>query len=92
MQWQELAAALINEGKNWNYTPQQYINHFPVWLNKLSNKVVDHFTDCVLNVKPNISNPYLIKAILWTLSSPHAIYATHWLFWFGDNPKSGRCL
>ncbi len=79
MQWQEIAAALINEGKNWNYTPQQYINHFPVWLNKLSNKVVDHFTDSVLKVKPNVSNPYLIKAILWTLSLPHAIYATHWL-------------
>lgn len=79
MQWQELAAALINEGKNWNNTPQQYINQFPLWLNKLSNKVVEHFTDCVLKVKPNVSNPYLIKAILWTLSSPHAIYATHWV-------------
>ncbi|MEO8892747.1 MAG: hypothetical protein ABI417_14740, partial [Coleofasciculaceae cyanobacterium] len=79
MQWQEIAAALINEGKNWNNTPQQYINQFPVWLNKLSNKVVEHFTDSVLKVKPNISNPYIVKAILWTLSLPHAIYATHWL-------------
>lgn len=79
MQWQEIAAALINEGKNWNYTAQQYINHFPVWLNKLSNKVVDHFTDCALTIKPNVTNPYLIKAILWTLSAPHSIYATHWL-------------
>lgn len=79
MQWQELAASLINEGKNWNNTPQQYINQFPVWLNKLSNKVVEHFTDSVLKVKPNISNPYIVKAILWTLSLPHAIYATHWL-------------
>ncbi len=79
MQWQELAAALINEGKNWNNTPQQYINQFPLWLNKLSNKVVEHFTDSVLKVKPNVSNPYLIKAILWTLSLPHTIYATHWL-------------
>lgn len=79
MQWQELATALINEGKNWNYTPQQYINHFPSWLSKHSNKVLDHFTDCVIKIKPNVNNPYLIKAILWTLSAPHSIYATHWL-------------
>lgn len=79
MQWQELAAALINEGKKWNYTPQQYISLFPSWLSKHSNKVVEHLTDCVLQIKPNINNPYIVKAILWTLSSAHAIYATHWL-------------
>jgi hypothetical protein len=79
MQWQELAAALINEGRKWNYTPQQYINQFPSWLSKYSNKVVEHLTDSVLQIKPNINNPYIVKAILWTLSSAHAIYATHWL-------------
>jgi hypothetical protein len=79
MQWQELAAALINEGKKWNYTPQLYISLFPSWLSKHSNKVVEHLTDCVLQIKPNIDNPYIVKAILWTLSSAHAIYATHWL-------------
>lgn len=79
MQWQELAAALINEGKNWSYTPQQYINLLPSWLSKYSSKAVEHFTECVLQIKPNISNPYIVKAILWTLSPAHAIYATHWL-------------
>jgi hypothetical protein len=82
MQWQEVAAALINEVKKWNYTPQQYIGLFPSWLSKYSNKVVDHLTDCVLQIKPNINNPYIVKAILWTLSSAHAIYATHWLSGF----------
>ena len=79
MQWQELAAALINEVKKWNYTPQQYISLFPSWLSKYSNKVVEHLADCVLQIKSNINNPYIVKAILWTLSSAHAIYATHWL-------------
>ncbi|HBB33030.1 MAG TPA: hypothetical protein DDZ80_01505 [Cyanobacteria bacterium UBA8803] len=79
MQWQELAAALINEGKQWNYTPQQYINLFPDWLRKYSSKLVEHLTDCVIQIKPNIHNPYLVKAILWTLSNTHRIYATHWL-------------
>ncbi|AFZ16211.1 hypothetical protein [Allocoleopsis franciscana] len=82
MQWQELAATLINEGKKWNYTPQQYISLFPSWLSKHSNKVVEHFTDCILQIKPHINNPYIVKAILWTLSSAHAIYATHWLSGF----------
>ena len=79
MQWQELAAALINEVKKWNYTPQQYISLFPLWLSKHSNKVVEHLTDCVLQLKPHINNPYIVQAILWTLSSTYAIYATHWL-------------
>ncbi|WRH65716.1 MAG: hypothetical protein RSE13_18190 [Planktothrix sp. GU0601_MAG3] len=26
-----------------------------------------------------IENPYIVRAILWTLSSPHAMYATYWL-------------
>ena len=79
MQWQELAAALINEAKNWNYTPQQYIDNFPSWLSKYSHKAVDNLTSLVLQVKHYINNPYIIKAILWTLSSDYRLYATHWL-------------
>lgn len=79
MQWQELATALINDAKNWQHTPEQYINAFPSWLNKYSSKIVDHLTDNVLQVKPDIHNPYLVKAILWTLFQPYSIYATHWL-------------
>jgi hypothetical protein len=79
MQWQELAAALINEARNWNYTPQQYLAIFPKWLSKYSNKLGDMLTNLVLQVKPDIDNPYIVTAILWTLSSAHARYATHWL-------------
>jgi len=79
MQWQELAAALINQVKHWNYTPQQYIDIFPSWLNKHSHKAVDNLTNLVLQAKHYINNPYLVKAVLWTLSTEYAIYATHWL-------------
>ena len=79
MQWQEIAGALINDAKQWNYTPQQYVKQFPSWLSKSSNKNVDNLTDLVLQSKPNINNPYIVKAILWTLSPTHATYATHWL-------------
>jgi hypothetical protein len=79
MQLQEIAAMLINEGKKWSYTPQEYINFFPSWLAKYSNNTVKGLTDAVIQVKPNISNPYIVMAILWTLSPSHKMYATHWL-------------
>ncbi|EDX76221.1 hypothetical protein MC7420_5655 [Coleofasciculus chthonoplastes PCC 7420] len=79
MQWQELAATLLNEARNWNYTPQQYMAIFPKWLSKYSNKLGDMLTNLVLQVKPDIDNPYIVTAILWTLSSAHGRYAIHWL-------------
>ncbi len=80
MQWQEIATALINEVRGWNYTPQQYINGiYPKWLNKHSTTFIDKLTEIVLQKKPEITNPYLVKAILWTLSSVHSNYANYWL-------------
>lgn len=80
MQWQEIAAALINEVREWNYTPQQYINGiYPQWLKKYSTNFIDKLTEIVLQKKPEITNPYLVKAILWTLSSVHSNYANYWL-------------
>jgi hypothetical protein len=79
MQWQEIAAALINEAKQWKYTPQQYINMYPGWLSQHSTKAIVHLTESVLKVKPEISNPYIVKAILWTLSPVHINYASYWL-------------
>ncbi|MBW4642872.1 MAG: hypothetical protein KME23_07725 [Goleter apudmare HA4340-LM2] len=80
MQWQEIAAALINETKQWNYTPQQYINNlYPSWLNKHSTKFVNPLAKLVQASKPEISEPYILRAILWTLSQEHLNYANHWL-------------
>ena len=80
MQWQEIATHLINEAKGWNYTAEQYIQRFPDWLNQHSTKAVDHFTDLIFSKQNQIiENPYIVRAILWTLSRPHAMYATYWL-------------
>ncbi|MDY6898504.1 MAG: hypothetical protein SWZ49_10580 [Cyanobacteriota bacterium] len=80
MQWQEIAAALINEVTGYNHTPQKYIdNIYPKNLNKHSNKFIDRLTEIVLQKKPDITNPYLVRAILWTLSSVHSNYANYWL-------------
>lgn len=80
MQWQEIAAHLINEAKGWNYSAEQYIQKFPDWLNRYSTKALDLLTDLIFSKQNQIlENPYIIRAILWTLSRPHAIYATYWL-------------
>ncbi|MCF2148816.1 hypothetical protein IQ276_020760 [Desmonostoc muscorum LEGE 12446] len=79
MQWQEIAAALINEAKQWRYTPQQYISMYPGWLSKHSTKAIVYLTESVLKIKPEITNPYIVKAILWTLSPVHINYASYWL-------------
>jgi len=73
MQWQEIATALINESRKWNHAPQKYIS------NKFSTKVVEQLTKEILLIKPNINNPYIVKAILWTLSTDHVVYANRWL-------------
>ncbi|AFY54054.1 hypothetical protein Riv7116_1494 [Rivularia sp. PCC 7116] len=80
MQWQEIAAALINEVTGYDHTPQKYIdNIYPKNLNKHSNKFIDRLTQIVLQKKPDITNPYLVRGILWTLSSVHSNYANYWL-------------
>ncbi|HBE59311.1 MAG TPA: hypothetical protein DEG17_11230 [Cyanobacteria bacterium UBA11149] len=78
MQWQEIAAALINDARDKNYTPQEYVHGFPSWLSRSPN-TIENLTNSIIQVKPNINNPYIVKAILWTLSPTHATYATHWL-------------
>lgn len=69
-QWRELATALINEAYNQNhsYTPEQMVSQFAELLTK-NPKVVDSFSDKILEIKPDIENPDIITAILWTLSS-----------------------
>jgi len=78
MQWRELATALVNEAENSTYTPQQMVIQF---LQRLAHdpNLVDELTAKVLELKSNIENPYLIQAILWTLSPAKVLFATNWL-------------
>ncbi|MEG4250105.1 hypothetical protein [Microcoleus sp. Pol10D4] len=78
MQWQELATALINEALGKNHIPQNLVKQFSGALAK-NPKLVERLTEKVLQVKSNIENPYLIQAILWTLSSDKVSFATNWL-------------
>jgi hypothetical protein len=87
MQWQEVAAAMANEGfKAINpnapsLSPQELVNRFDKvyasWSAKNKN-LMNTLTKQVLKTKPN-ADPYIVRAILWTLSENHASFAIKWL-------------
>jgi Cdc6-like AAA superfamily ATPase len=87
MQLQEVAAAIANEGfKNIdantpNLSPQLLLEKFDKVHQKWSaNKkdLLDRLTKEVLKSKPN-SDPYIVRAILWTLSQSQVSFALKWL-------------
>ncbi|NET06460.1 MAG: ATP-binding protein [Symploca sp. SIO2B6] len=87
MQWQEVAAAMANEGfrainaKAPSLSAQELINRFDKvytsWLAKKKN-LMDKLTQQVLKTKSN-TDPYLVRAILWTLSESKAPFVITWL-------------
>ena len=78
MQWQELATALVNQGMGKSFIPQQLIEQFPKALAK-KPQVIHQLTQKILQACPDVDNPYIVKAILWTLSQAHAPFAINWL-------------
>jgi len=76
-QWQELATALVNEAYNNSFTREQL---FPEEHAK-DLKIVDYLRDKVLLTKPDIENPDIITAIMWTLSPDPGCqhFAINWL-------------
>lgn len=78
MQWQELATALVNLGMGKNYVPQKLVEQFPRVLAK-KPEVISQLTNKVLQKCSDVDNPYIVKAILWTLSQSHAPFAINWL-------------
>ncbi len=78
MQWQELAASMINQTSKTKRSASEIIKILPDNLAK-KPRLIDSFTREVLKHKPHISDPDVVKAILWTLSVDHVSYATKWL-------------
>lgn len=78
-QWQELATAMLNRVVKKNISPEILVHHFPTLLSKKEN-LIDRLTNAIVQSNSEIvKNPYLVKAIFWTLSKSHALYATNWL-------------
>ncbi|MDH6090157.1 ATP-binding protein [Chrysosporum ovalisporum Ak1311] len=82
MQWQEVAAAMVNEVKPDNFsTPAELVKKFDqAYKNSLSkNKnLMNVLQTQVIKHKP-YADPYILRAILWTLSETQAPFATQWL-------------
>lgn len=78
-QWQELAAALVNQVVASKQTASELVKKIPQALLNNPN-LIDKLTNAILNAKPKIGDPDIVRAILWTLgSAAHAPFAIKWL-------------
>jgi len=87
MQWQEVATAMANEGFRAinpnapSLSPEELVSRFDKvyanWLARNKN-LMNTLTKHVLKTKPN-ADPYILRAILWTLSQSQAPFAIKWL-------------
>jgi hypothetical protein len=76
MQWQELATALISKATKKSYKPQNIVARFPQMLSQHSH-AIGYFAGKI--AQEYEVDPYIAKAIVWTLSPAHAPYAINWL-------------
>ncbi|MEG3844815.1 ATP-binding protein [Microcoleus sp. herbarium14] len=87
MQWQEIAAAMANEGfkginsTSQNLSAQELLDRFDrvcaSWATKNKN-FMNTLTKQVLKTKSNV-DPYIVRAVLWTLSETETPFAIKWL-------------
>lgn len=77
-QWQELATLLVNEVSRTNYSTEHLVKRLPGTLTKEPN-FLTKLTERICQIKPDITDPYVIQAILWTLSSNLSPFAINWL-------------
>lgn len=77
-QWQELAAVLVNQVYKTHAPAQEIIGRFPGAVAK-NPSIVDSLTAKICQIIPDIQDPYIIQAILWTLSQSKGIFAVNWL-------------
>ncbi|MEH2153790.1 P-loop NTPase fold protein [Nostoc sp.] len=82
MQWQEVATAMVNEVKTDNFsTPAELVKRFDqAYIDSLAkNKnLVSVLQRQVIKNKP-YADPYILRAILWTLSETQAPFAIKYL-------------
>lgn len=87
MQWQEVAAAMANEGLKAinadapSLSPANLLDRFDKvcasWAAK-NKSFMNTLSQKVCQTKPN-SDPYIIRAVLWTLSKIQSAFAIKWL-------------
>jgi hypothetical protein len=79
-QWQELAANMVFTAKGDRpCSPKDLANGKFAAIVRNKPKAPAGWANTICLRKPELTNPYLVKAILWTLSENHAPYAISWL-------------
>ncbi len=80
MQWQELAADMFFDARGDKPCSTKTLadKHFYANVRKNPN-FLENSVKKISQKNPELDNPYLIKAILWTLSEDHSSYAIRWL-------------
>jgi hypothetical protein len=76
-QWQELATLLFNQSYSAPYTTEYIVKQLPGALTK-QPQFIERLTAKICQLKPEIKDPYVVQAILWTLSD-RASFAINWL-------------
>ncbi|MDZ8106028.1 MAG: ATP-binding protein [Nostoc sp. DedQUE12a] len=84
-QWQELASAIANQAVK-SIHPHAKTLLSKDLVQKLSRNelsknrtLVNQLTEAFRKTKPNLKNPDIIRAILWTLADSEALYVVKWL-------------
>jgi hypothetical protein len=79
-QWQELAANMVFTARGDRpCTPKELANGRFESIIRKNSKIPENWANAICTRKPELNNPYLVKAILWTLSENYAPYAISWL-------------
>lgn len=81
MQWQEVAAAMVNENREITKPVAELIKNFDKTYQKKkeSNQdLMNVLQRMVMKNRPD-ADPYIIRAILWTLSETQVPFAIKWL-------------
>ena len=79
MQWQDLATTLISKAIGRALQTISVVSRFPQLLSE-KPQIVNQLSEKIIQVhRTNLENPYIARAIVWTLSPAHAPFAINWL-------------
>jgi KAP family P-loop domain len=76
-QWQELSTLLLNQAYGSSYSTDVIVKKISVALAN-DPSLVDKLTAKICQLKPDLKDPYVAQAILWTLSE-RSLFAINWL-------------
>jgi hypothetical protein len=77
-QWQELATLLLNQAYSKKHSTDYIVKQLPGVLVQQPDYIV-RLAARICHLKPDIKDPYVLQAILWTLSTDLSLFAINWL-------------